>query len=69
MTQTITDHALWDMTSGGVNGFYTQSVMFLSRPGTCCNNGWHQSSLSVSERANVKQLTISVAHILCMLFL
>ena len=53
VTDTFTDHALWDMTdvSGGVNGFYTQSVMFLTRPGTCCNNGWNQSGLSVSQKS------------------
>ena len=57
VTQTFTDNALWNtaVPSSSV-GFVTQSVTFLTRPGTCCDDAWNESGGLVSQTAAVKCL-------------
>ena len=50
VTQTFTDHALWNTAVPSASvGFVTQSVTFLTRPGTCCDDAWNESGGTVSH--------------------
>ena len=45
-----TDHALWN-TAVPSGAYQRQSVTFLTRPGTCCDDGWNESGGTVSKEA------------------
>lgn len=50
VTNTFTDNALWNtaVPSDGIL-YVRQSVTFLTRPGTCCDDGWNESGGTVSN--------------------
>ena len=46
-----TDHALWNPAAVPFgSAFRRQSVTFLTRSGTCCDNGWNESGGTVSQK-------------------
>ena len=54
VTQTFTDNAFWNtaVPSDSIP-FVRQSVTFLTRAGTCCDNGWNESGGTVSRTNTV----------------